>query len=93
MQSRILGRLTKHYILTTEHYGLRTSLKTDNATYKLTTEILSAVNIKLLVGVIFCDIGKAFYCVDHDILLVKFKFYGINGRVNHIWKIDIIGTV
>jgi len=55
MQSRILRHLTKHNILSSEQYGLRTKLKTDSATYKLTTKILSAVNIKLLVGVIFCD--------------------------------------
>ena len=58
MQSRILRHLTKHNILSSEQYGLRTKLKTDSATYKLTTKILSAVNIKLLVGVIFCDSKK-----------------------------------
>lgn len=60
MQSRILRYLTKHNILSTEQYGLRTKLKTDNVTYKLATEIKSAGNIKLLVGVIFCDLEKAF---------------------------------
>ena len=37
---------------------------TDNATYKLTTEILNAMNNKLLVGGIFCDLEKATDCVN-----------------------------
>jgi len=55
-------------------------LKTDNAIYKLTTEILNDMNNKLLVGEIFFVLEKVFDCVDHGILLSKLKFYGINGK-------------
>jgi hypothetical protein len=44
MQMRILQHLTECNILSTEQYGFRIGLKTDNAIYKLTTEILNAVN-------------------------------------------------
>jgi hypothetical protein len=42
-QTRILKHLTKYNILTSEQYGFRIGLKTDNAIYKLTTGILNAM--------------------------------------------------
>ena len=52
--------------------------------YKLTKNILTALNNKLLVGGIFHHLHKAFYCVKHDILLSKMEFYGISGKANNL---------
>jgi hypothetical protein len=38
------------------------------------------LNNKLLEGGIFCDLDKAYDCVDHNIPLSKVKFYRINGK-------------
>jgi len=73
MQTRILKHLTEYNILSNEQYGFRIGLKTENAIYKLITEILNATNNKLLVRGIFCDLEKVFNCVDHDILSSKLK--------------------
>ena len=32
-----------------------------------------------MVGGLFCDLKKAFNCVNYDIFLLKMKFYGIVG--------------
>jgi hypothetical protein len=45
--------------LRNEQHRFRTKLKTGSATYKLTTEILNAMNDKLIVGGIFCDLEEA----------------------------------
>ena len=61
-----MRHLTKHNVWSTEHYGLRTQLNTASTTYKLTTEILNAMNNKLIVGGIFCDAAKVFDGVNHN---------------------------
>jgi hypothetical protein len=38
------------------------------------------------VGGLFCDLQKAFDCVNHDILLAKMEFYGFTGIVNELLK-------
>jgi len=40
---------------------------------------LLSLNNKIIVGGLFCDLQKAFDCVNYDILLSKIKFYGITG--------------
>jgi hypothetical protein len=47
---------------------------------------MTALNNKLLVGGIFCDLHKAFDCVNYDILLLKMEFYGISGKAHNLMK-------
>ena len=53
---------------------------TEQAAFSLISSILTAINSSQIVGGIFCDLQKAFDCVNHKILLDKLQLYGIDGK-------------
>jgi hypothetical protein len=75
--NRIYSHISIHNILTRDKFGFRSNLSTDNASYTLIHEILTAFENKHMVGGIFCDRTQAFDCKNHKILLSKLDFYGI----------------
>ena len=79
----IFTRLYKHLltnrILAKGQYGFRNNSSTENAAYDVINEIIQVMNHKRSIG-LFCDLEKAFDCVNHEILQKKLDFYGIKGK-------------
>ena len=58
MYSRFMGHLNINKILVEEHFGFRKNLTTEEAFYKLTNEILRALNDMSMVGGIFVTLKR-----------------------------------
>ena len=79
MQARLLKHLHDHNILSNEQYGFRTKLKTYNATYQLTNEILNALHNKVLIEHVFFLTYKRYLTASIT------KFYYLNLNSMHNW--------
>ncbi|PNF20445.1 hypothetical protein B7P43_G08125 [Cryptotermes secundus] len=82
--ARLCHHLTNNNVLASEQFGFRPDSSTEKAINRLLDQILTALNVGQNVGVIFCDLKKAFDCVNHKILLSKLEFYGITGPMHKI---------
>jgi len=81
---RLYCHLINNNILVNEKFGFRERFSIEMATYTLLNNVLSLLVRKKFVGGLFCDLKKAFDCVNHNILLAKMEFYCISGMVNKL---------
>jgi hypothetical protein len=86
MFKRLEQHLESNNILTTEQFGFRKGVHIENAVSSLINNIISSLNQQQQVGGIFCNLTKAFDCVNHIILLNKLHYYGIWGKCHRWFK-------
>ena len=73
---RVFRYFTDCNILTPYQYGFRPGKSTQMATFDLLKYIYSGLNHKKIIGSVCLDVAKAFDCINHDILLSKFRKIG-----------------
>jgi hypothetical protein len=66
-------------ILVPQQFGFRKCIPIQKAISTPTDNILTATNPWQEVEGIFCELSKAFHCVNHETLLGKFNCYRIHG--------------
>jgi hypothetical protein len=76
--------LESNNIMAIEQFGFRKGVHIENAIFTLIDNILTSLNQQQQVGGIFCDLTKAFDCVNHNVLLNKLHYNGIRGKC-HCW--------
>jgi hypothetical protein len=84
---RVHSHINVSNVLVKEHIGFRTNSSNKIAAYTVINSILSALNNKLLVDGLFCDMQKAFDGLNHEILLSKIRFYGMLCIANSLIKL------
>jgi hypothetical protein len=86
LAERLQSHMNVNGYISTKQFGFLKGKNTTTAITGLTTQILNNLNDGLKCAGIFCDLSKAFDCVDHDILLYKLEYYGLRGSVLNLFS-------
>jgi hypothetical protein len=79
MYRRLSQHLNVNKVITPEQFCFHKNCNTETEIYSLTNNILKSLDEHNQAVGTSCNLAKAFDCVNHDILLDKLLYYGIQG--------------
>ena len=91
LSKRYLNFFEKFDIITKKQFGFLKKHCTEHAILDLKEFIISKLDKKEVMAVLFLDLQKAFDTVDHDILLQKLYHYGVRGNAHKLIKSYLSG--
>lgn len=86
MHHQLFNYFSSNNLLYANQYGFRTGHSTEHASLELLDRILQKMEIKDTPFSIFIDLSKAFDTLNHEILLKKLSFYGLNSSSLNLFR-------